>query len=194
MFRLALLPRIIAFQRGRTETVWSNRQGSCRNHNMSNINNAVTSVWSCGEPLSASLLSLGSNRHTRPHTHKRIISNNRQPSAAVASVSPYLLGSLSFSLSLCVCFLLRSLRPYGCAQARTRTQPLKQELMNLHDFSPAACSALWGFALSVSPLLFSPFLSSLSLSVGSVRGGCPHLLSGKRRAKTHTHTHTVTQA
>lgn len=87
-------------------------------------------------------------------------------------------------LPACLCFTSRS----GCMGVCVclRTQLLEQELMNLHDFSAATCSALWGFALTVSP----------PLSAGTVlEGGCPRLLSGERRANLNTpYPHTRSHA
>lgn len=86
-------------------------------------------------------------------------------------------------------YFLASVWVYECVCAHR--QPLEQELMNLHDFSPAACGALWGFSQALS-------LLSLALSLPlwhSVRGGCPRLLPEERRVNSHTlcpYTHTQT--
>lgn len=77
-------------------------------------------------------------------------------------------GSAKQGTSLCPLLCLLLLLSLGPAVRVSALLSPNGELMNVHDFSPAACSALWGMGLSLPPLC-----------VGTVlEGGCPRLLSG----------------
>lgn len=115
---------------------------------------------------------------------KMIILYSQQPS------SRWMECLLTCSLSLCVSPAL-ALAVWVCAHSYTHTQPLKQELMNLHDFSPAACSALW---VSLSQfVLFSILSLSLSLLAvfeGDVLTSCLERREEGKLTHISTQTHT----
>ncbi len=72
--------------------------------------------------------------------------------------------------------------------------PSEQELMNLHDFSPAACSALWGFSLSLSLSLSLALSLSPSLLAQCSRGmSSPPVWREEGEVTRAVSTHPYTQ-